>query len=170
MLISEKGKCIQAIWLSQKSFYGKSIPVFGSSKHFSEIVLWKINSGVWFVQTFFGNRFTENQFRCLVHTNILRKITSVLRKINSHVCFGQTFYEKWNSFFTENQFLCLVCGSFYGKQQFQASALPKQTCNSTKIFIQIQASALPKHICNSTKIFIHFNIKNNHLNIPIILK
>ena len=59
--------------------------------------------------------FTENQFRCLVRTNILRKMTSVLRKINSHVWFGQTFYEKWNSFFTENQFSCLVCGSFYGK-------------------------------------------------------
>ena len=41
-----------------------------------------------------GIRFTENQFWCLVRTNILRKMTSVLRKINSHVCFRQTFYEK----------------------------------------------------------------------------
>ena len=57
-----------------------------------------------------GNHFTENQFRCLVRPNILRKI-------NSHVWFGQTFYEKWNSFFTENQFRCLVCGSFYRKYE-----------------------------------------------------
>ena len=62
-----------------------------------------------------GICFTENWFRCLVRTNILRKMTSVLQKINSHVCFGQTFYGKWNSFFTKNQFSCLVCGSFYGK-------------------------------------------------------
>ena len=48
-----------------------------------------------------GIRFTENQFWCLVCTNILRKMTSVLRKINSHVCFRQTFYGKWNSFFTK---------------------------------------------------------------------
>ena len=39
-------------------------------------------------------RFTENQFRCLVRTNILQKMTFVLRKINSHVWFSQTFYEK----------------------------------------------------------------------------
>ena len=39
-------------------------------------------------------RFMENQFRCLVRTNILRKMTSVLWKINSHVWFGQTFYGK----------------------------------------------------------------------------
>ena len=32
----------------------------------SEIVFRKINFGVWFVQTFYGNRFTENHFRCLV--------------------------------------------------------------------------------------------------------
>ena len=38
--------------------------------------------------------FTENQFRCLVRTNILRKMTSVLRKIISDVCFHQTFYGK----------------------------------------------------------------------------
>ena len=62
-----------------------------------------------------GIRFTKNKFRCLVRTNILRKMTFVLWKINSHVWFGQTFYGKWNSFFTENQFSCLRCGSFYGK-------------------------------------------------------
>ena len=40
----------------------------------SEIVLRKISSGVWFVQIFYGNCFTENQFRCLVRPNILQKI------------------------------------------------------------------------------------------------
>ena len=58
----------------------------------------KMYSGVWLPR----NRFTENKFWCLVRTNILRKMTSVLRKINSHVWFGQTFYGKWNSFLTEN--------------------------------------------------------------------
>ena len=77
MLISGKGKCIQAVWLSRKSFYGKSIPVFGSSKHFTKIVLRKINSGVWLAQTFYGKYFTENQFPCLVRSNILRKIKFV---------------------------------------------------------------------------------------------
>ena len=127
-----------------------------------------------------GIRFTENQFRCLVCTNILRKMSSVLRKINSHVWFGQTFYEKWNSFFTENQFSCLVCGSFYGKYEMPYNfkhlhylnkpvIVQKYLSTSTsKIIIQIQASALPRNICNNTKIFIHFNIKNNYLNIPII--
>ena len=62
----------------------------------SEIVFRKINSSVWFVQTFYGNRFTENQFRCLVRPNILRKML-----------YGNRF--------TENHFQCLVCGSFYGK-------------------------------------------------------
>ena len=38
-------------------------------------------------------RFTENQFRCLVHTNILRKMTSVLRKINSRVFSVKHFTE-----------------------------------------------------------------------------
>ena len=41
-----------------------------------------------------GIRFTKNKFRCLVRTNILRKMTSVLRKIISGVCFRQTFYGK----------------------------------------------------------------------------
>ena len=38
-----------------------------------------------------GIRFTENQFWCLVRTNILQKRTSILLKINSRVCFSQTF-------------------------------------------------------------------------------
>ena len=112
---SHKGKCIQAVWLPQNSFYGKSILVFGSFKHFTKNDF----------------RFTENQFPCLVRSNILRKMEFVLRKINSHVWFVNHF--------TENM-KCLTNS---------APALPRQTCNSTKIII-------------------HFNIKNNHLNIPII--
>ena len=37
-LFSRKGKCIQAVWLSRNSFYGKSIPVFGSFKHFTKML------------------------------------------------------------------------------------------------------------------------------------
>ena len=59
-----------------------------------------------------GIRFTENQLRCLVRTNILRKI-------NSHVCFGQTFYGKWNSFFTENQFSCWFVDHFTKNSNFK---------------------------------------------------
>ena len=64
----------------------------------SEIIFRKINSSVWFVQTFYRNRFTENQFRCLFRPNILRKIP-------------------YGNCFTENHFRCLVCGSFYGKYE-----------------------------------------------------
>ena len=42
-----------------------------------------------------GIRFTENQFPCLVRSNILRKMEFVLRKLNSHVWFVQTFYGKY---------------------------------------------------------------------------
>ena len=41
-----KRKLFSAVWLSRKSFSGKSFPVFGWSKHFTEIVLRKINSSV----------------------------------------------------------------------------------------------------------------------------
>ena len=41
-----KRKMFSAVWLSRKSFSGKLIPMFGSSKHFTEIVLRKINSSV----------------------------------------------------------------------------------------------------------------------------
>ena len=41
-----KRKMFSAVWLSRKSFSGKSFPVFGWSKHFTEIVLRKINSSV----------------------------------------------------------------------------------------------------------------------------
>ena len=114
-MFSYKGKCIQAIWLPQNLFYGKSIPMFGLFKHFMENVF----------------RFVEYQFPCLVRSNILRKMEFVLRKINSHVWFVDHF--------TENM-----------------------KCLTTS------APALPKPTCNSTKIIIHFNIKNNHPNIPII--
>ena len=81
----------------------------------SEIVLWKINSGVWFVQIFYGNRFTENQFWCLVRPNILRKMLYG----KSIPMFGSIKHFTKNEirFFTENQFWCLVCGSFYGKYE-----------------------------------------------------
>ena len=61
---SHKGKCIQAVWLPQNSFYGKSILVFGSFKHFTKNDF----------------RFTENQFPCLVRSNILRKMNSFYGK------------------------------------------------------------------------------------------
>ena len=118
MLISGKGKCIQAVWLSRKSFYGKSIPVFGSSKHFTEIVLRKINSGVWFIQTFYGKYFTENQFPCLVRSNILRKMKFV-------------FYGKSIPVFG----LWIIFWKIWNVLQIQAPALSRQTCNSTKLII-----------------------------------
>ena len=49
------------VWLPRNSFYGKSIPVFGSYKHFTENDL----------------HFTENQFPYLVRSNILRKMEFV---------------------------------------------------------------------------------------------
>ena len=75
-----------------------------SVKAFLENILFSENAIFWkgkCIQVFgcVGIRFTENQFWCLVHINILWKMTSVLQKINSGVCFGQTFYRKWNLFF-----------------------------------------------------------------------
>ena len=130
----------------------------------SKFVLRKINSCVWFVQTFY------------------KKWLPFYGK--SIPIFGSVkhFMENEIRFFTENQFSCLVCGSFYRKYKMPYNfkhlhylnkpvTVQKYSSTSTsKIIIQIQASALPRHICNSTKIFIHFNIKNNHLNIPIIFK
>ena len=127
-------KMYSGVWLRRNSFYGKSILVFGSYKHFMENDF----------------RFTENQFPCLVQSNILRKI-------NSHVWFVDHFTE--NNNFKHLHYL----NKLVTVQKYSSTS-------TSKIIIKIQASALPKHICNSTKIFIHFNIKNNHLNIPIILK
>ena len=107
MLISGKGKCIQAVWLSRKSFYGKSIPVFGSSKHFTEIVLRKINSGVWFVQTFCGKYFTENQFPSFGSVkHFTKNKIRFLRKINSGVWFVDHFPE--NMKFVTNSSTCII--------------------------------------------------------------
>ena len=105
-LFSRKGKCIQVVWLSRKSFYEKSIPMFGSFKHFTEN----------------GSRFTKNQFSCLVHSNILQKIKFVLRKINSHVWFVDHF--------TENT-KCLTNSELANSEP----VLSRQTYNSTKIII-----------------------------------
>ena len=85
-------------------------------KYFSEM-LFSGKENIFRLFGCLGIHFTENQFRCLVRSNLLWKMLSVLRKINSHVWFGQTFYEKWNSFFMQNQFPCLVCGLFYGKYE-----------------------------------------------------
>ena len=79
-------------------------------KAFSENISFSGNAIFWkgkCIQVFgcVGIHFTENQFRCLVRTNILRKMTSVLWKIISGVCFRQTFYGKWNSFFYRKSFL-----------------------------------------------------------------
>ena len=91
----------------------------------SEIVLRKINSSVWFVQTFYENRFMENQFRCLVGPNILRKILygksipmfgsvkhftenkiRILRKINSGVWFVDHFTENMKC--VTNSSTCII--------------------------------------------------------------
>ena len=127
----------------------------------------------------------ENVFRCLAASEF------VLRKINFGVWFVQTFYGKWLPFygksfpvfvsikhFTENEihFLQKIISHvwfvdhFIENNNFKHLHYLNKPVTMHKWFIQIQASALPKHICNSTKIFIHFNIKNNHLNIPIIFK
>ena len=86
----------------------ETMAVFGCVKAFPENFLFSGNAifrkGKC-IQVFGCLRITENQFRCLVCTNILWKMTSVLRKINSHVWFGQSFYGKWNSFFYRKSIL-----------------------------------------------------------------
>ena len=98
--------------------------MFGSFKHFTEN----------------GFRFTENQFPCLVRSNILRKMEFVLWKINSHVWFVDHFMENMK---------CL---------KNSAPALPRQTYNNIKIIIHF-------NIKNNHPL----HIKNNHPNIPIII-
>ena len=73
------------------------VKYFPKNKYFLEM-LFSGKENVFRLFGCLGIHFTENQFRCLIRSNILRKMLSVLRKINSHVWFGQTFYEKWNSF------------------------------------------------------------------------
>ena len=85
--IFKKRKCIQAVWLPRNSFYGKSIPVFGSSKHFTEntlrksfygksfpvfglwIILWKIWN-VLQIQAPALSRQTCNSTKLIIHFNI----------------------------------------------------------------------------------------------------
>ena len=74
------------------------VKYFPENKYFPEMLF----SGKENIFRLFGClriHFTENQFWCLVRSNILQKMLSVLQKINSHVWFGQTFYGKWNSFY-----------------------------------------------------------------------
>ena len=92
------------------------IKYFPKNKYFPEM-LFSGKENVFRLFGCLGIHFMENQFRCLIRSNNLQKMFSVLRKINSHAWFSQTFYEKWNSFFTENQFPCLVCRSFYRKYE-----------------------------------------------------
>ena len=92
MLIFGKGKCIQLFgclgncfpenqfWclvrpnILRKMLYGKSIPMFGSVKHFTknEIrFLRKINSSVWFVNHFTENmKCVTNSSTCIIQTNL----------------------------------------------------------------------------------------------------
>ena len=94
------------------------------------------------------NSFYGNQFQCLVRSNILRKMLSVLRKINYHVCSVKHFTKNGIHFLWKiNSHVCFV-------DHF--------TKNMNAL--QILAPALPKQTCNTTKLIIHFNIKNNHPN------
>ena len=89
MLIFEKGKCIQLFGclgnrfpenqfrclvrpnILRKSFYGKSIPVFDSSKNFTENSLRKIISSVWFVDHFTENmKCVTNSSTCIIYTTL----------------------------------------------------------------------------------------------------
>ena len=64
-------KMYSGVWLRRNSFYEKSIPVFGSYKHFTENDF----------------RFTENHFQCLFPSNILRKMKFIFYK-KSFLMFG----------------------------------------------------------------------------------
>ena len=102
----------------------------------------------------------ENQFRCLVRSNILQKMEFVLGKINSGVWFVQTFYWKCFSFYRKSIPMFGSVKHFTKNTKCltnSESALPRQTCNSIKIIIYF-----------NIEIIIHFNIKNNYPNIPII--
>ena len=70
------GKINSGVWFVQTfygkcfSFYGKSIPMFGSVKHFTKngiCFLRKINSGVWFVDNFTENmKCVTNSSTCII--------------------------------------------------------------------------------------------------------
>ena len=68
--LSER-KMYLGVWLRRNSFYKKSILVFGSYKHFTENDF----------------RFTENQFPCLLPSNILQKMKFFFYK-KSFLMFG----------------------------------------------------------------------------------
>ena len=74
-----------------------AVKCFSKNTYFSEMLIFGKGKCI---QLFgcLGNCFPENQFRCLVRPNILRKIP-----------YGNRF--------TENHFRCLVCGSFYRKYE-----------------------------------------------------
>ena len=96
----------------------------------SEIVLLKINSGVWFVQTFYGKWF-------LFYGKSIPMFGLVKHFMKNRI----RFYEKSILMFG----LWIILWKIWNVLQIQASALSRQTCNSTKLII-------------------HFNIKNNHSN------
>ena len=96
---------VQTFYGKWHPFYGKSIPMFGLVKHFTEneiLFLRKINSHVWVV-----DHFTENNnFK---HLHYLNKPVTI---------------QKYSSTSTSKIII-----------KIQASALPKYICTSTKIFI-----------------------------------
>ena len=124
------------------------VKYFPKNKYFSQM-LFSGKENVFRLFGCLGIHFTENQFRCLVRSNILWKMHSVLQKINSHVWFGQTFYKKWNLFFYEKSIL-----------MFGLWIILRKIWNA----LQIQALALPRQTCYNTKLINNFNIKNNHPN------
>ena len=81
---------------------------FPENTYFPEMLISGKGKCIW-VFGCFGNRFTENQFRCLIRPNILRKsfygnlipvfdsskyfTENTLRKTFSHVWFGKYFTE-----------------------------------------------------------------------------
>ena len=69
-----KRKMFSAVWLSRKLFSGKSIPVFGSSKHFTENQFQCLIRPNILRKIPYGNRFTENNFQCFVCGSFLQKI------------------------------------------------------------------------------------------------
>ena len=90
----------------------------------------------------------------------------------SILVFGSYKHFTENDFrFTENQFPCLVRSNILWKMEFVFYGKSILMFGLWIILrkITIQAPALPKQTCNSTKIFIHFNIKNNHPNSSIYI-
>ena len=77
----------------KKRLYLVHVKYFPENKYFSEM-LFSENENVFRLFSCLEIRFTENQFQCLVRSNIFWKMLSVLRKINSLVWFDQTIYKK----------------------------------------------------------------------------